>query len=75
MKYYLILLLTALCFSQNKTIVLSTGTIVFEKKEIITDTLLYKTSFEKNFEKALPEMKKELLKEINFKFQKVSNRH
>ncbi len=56
-KYFLIFLYI-ISYSQNNTIVPKTGTIVFEKKEIITDTLLYKNSFEKVFDKMLPEMKK-----------------
>jgi hypothetical protein len=63
MKKYFIIFLTILSYSQNKTIVPTTGTIVFEKKEVITDTLMYETSFEKIFESALPVMKRELLNE------------
>lgn len=59
----LILIICNSLFSQNKTIVPKNGTIVFMKKEIITDTLLYKKTFEKVFDKVSLEMRKEVLKE------------
>lgn len=55
----LILISNNLLYSQNETIVPKNGTIVFIKKEIITDTLLYKKSFEKVLDKVSLEIKKE----------------
>ncbi len=66
MKKYFIIFLTILSYSQNKTIVPKDGTIVFEKKEIITDTLLYRNSFEKVFEIMLLEAKKKVLSERGY---------
>lgn len=66
MKKYLLILIATLSFSQNKTIVPSSGTIVFEKKEIITDTLLYKNSLKKVFEENFPELKKQVLAERGY---------
>jgi hypothetical protein len=62
----LILISSNSLYSQNKTIVPRNGAIVFEKKEIITDTLLYKNSFEKIFDKVSLEMRKEVLKERGY---------
>lgn len=66
MKKCILLFLTILSYSQNKTIVPKNGAIVFEKKEIITDTLLYKKSFEKVFEASFPEIKKQVLVERGY---------
>lgn len=55
----LIFISNNLLYSQNETIVPKNGTIVFIKKEIITDTLLYKKSFEKVLDKVSLEIKKE----------------
>lgn len=62
----LILISNNLLYSQNKTIVPRNGAIVFEKKEIITDTLLYKNSYTKIFDKVSLEMRKEVLKERGY---------
>ena len=59
----LILIICNSLYSQSKAIVPKNGTIVFVKKEIITDTLLYKKTFEKFFDKVSLEMSKEVLKE------------
>ena len=61
----LILVISNSLYSQ-KTIIPRNGDIVFVKKEIITDTLLYKTSYAKVFDKMLPEMKKEILTERGY---------
>lgn len=57
----LMLSISNLLYSQNQTIVPKNGTIVFVKKEVITDTLLYKSSFEKVFDKMIVETKNEAL--------------
>lgn len=62
----LILFICNSLYSQSKAIVPKNGTIVFVKKEIITDTLLYKKTFEKVFEKALMEAKKDVLIERGY---------
>ena len=54
----LVLFICNSLYSQNKTIVPKDGTIVFVKKEIITDTLLYINTFEKVFDKMLLKAKK-----------------
>jgi hypothetical protein len=67
MKFlFSLFLLTSITFSQNKAIVPKDGTIVFEKNEIITDTLLYRNSFEKVFEIMILEAKKEVLSERGY---------
>lgn len=67
----LVLIICNSLYSQNKTIVPINGTIVFEKKEIITDTLLYKNSFGKNTDAMLIEMRKEVLKERGYENSKI----
>lgn len=67
MKFlFSLFLLTSITFSQNKTIVPKDGTIVFELKEIITDTLLYKNSYEKILDIMSLEAKKEVLIERGY---------
>lgn len=63
----LILTICNLLNAQNDTIVPKNGAIVFIKKEVITDTLLYKNSYEKVFDKALLEATKEALMERGYK--------
>ncbi|TDE42868.1 hypothetical protein E0I26_11865 [Flavobacterium rhamnosiphilum] len=67
----LILIISNLLYSQNETIVPKNGAIVFIKKEIITDTLLYKKSFDKSFYKMLLEAKKEVLMERGNKISQI----
>lgn len=69
----LILISSNLLYSQNETIVPKNGTIVFIKKEIITDTLLYKKSFEKVLDKVSLEIKKEALMERGYKISQISD--
>lgn len=61
-----LLLFCNVMFSQNKTIVPKDGTIVFELKEIITDTLLYRNSYEKILDIMSLEAKKEVLLERGY---------
>ena len=63
----LILTISNLIYAQNDTIVPKNGTIVFIKKEVITDTMLFKNSYEKVFDKALLEATKEALMERGYK--------
>ncbi len=63
----LILTICNLLNAQNDTIVPKNGAIVFIKKEVITDTLLYKNSYEKVFDKVLLEATKEALMERGYK--------
>ena len=63
-KILLVLLISCnALYSQNKTIVPTKGAIVFVKKEIITDTVLYKKSMGKIFDKLTLEVKKHALLE------------
>lgn len=66
MKKYLLILIATLSFSQNKTIVPSSGKIVFEKKEVIIDTLLFKKSYEKVLADSFTLAKKEVLAERGY---------
>lgn len=66
-----LLLFCNVMFSQNKTMIPTSGAIVFVKKEIITDTLLYKNSFGKNTEAILLEMRKEVLKERGYENRQI----
>jgi hypothetical protein len=62
----LILIICNSLYSQSKAIVPKNGAIVFVKKEIITDTLLYKKTFEKVFDKVFMEAKKDILIERGY---------
>lgn len=54
-------IITTFSFSQNKTIVPTSGTIVFERKEIITDSIKYKESIRSLNKLIISEFKKEFL--------------
>lgn len=58
--YSIFLLLSSIAFSQNKTIVPTTGTIVFVKEENIFDKDLYI----KSFKELMPKMKEKMKEEI-----------
>ncbi len=64
MKKQLLLIsfiITTFSFSQNKTIVPTSGTIVFERKEIITDSIKYLESIRNLNKLMISEFKKEFL--------------
>jgi hypothetical protein len=64
MKYIILFLLTSCCvFSQNKTIVPKTGTIVFVKEEIVMDKDLYLKSWKESIPKVKKAMEKQLVYE------------